>query len=415
MAPRLRIGLITQWFDPETGSAAVPGVIARSLARLDVDVKVITGMPSYPHGRVLSGYRGLCSKEVRDGLSVYRNWYWPTRRSSASARIVSYTSFIGASSVGLARVGEVDLYAVFSTPITVGCAPVLLQRRRPIVTMIQDLWPDSMLQSGLLRRSEEDTAFGRIAYKACDKIYGASAALTVISRGMKEELIRRGFNEQRIHYVPNWLPDVPPWNEPLRPRPNRGLDAEFRVVYAGNLGVAQGVRILLDAAEFLRSWPRIRFTIVGAGLQADELRQLAARLQLSNFEFLGPRSPSDAAQIMRAADAQIITLAPNRLFEITMPSKVQFSLAIGVPVIGAVSGDAAAVLKESGASLVGPPGDARALASNILALASMPESRRHAMGSAAQAYFRAHFSEQVGAARLMDVFQQVLQTKFMSA
>lgn len=418
---QIKLGMISQWYDPEGGSAVVAGVVARSLARRGMDVQVLTGFPNYPTGRTLPGYRQrMYYREELSGVTVHRVPLYPNHGSSSAGRIASYSSFAASSSaLGIARLGKVDAYLVYSTPVTVGMGPTLLSylRGAPIVTFIQDLWPETMLDSGFLA-GEKPGVVSALASTVSDWLYRRSSAIAVISPSMKSALMARGIPENRIHFVPNWL------SEEVVPAEigselvsgahtgSQGTEADsgvtrnlFRIIYAGNLGEAQSVDTILDAAVLLRGRHPIEFVIVGSGVLEERMRIRVRVEGLTNVRMLGRRSNEEIPQLVRDSDAQIVSLAPRPLFAMTIPSKLQFSLALGRPILAAVSGDAARIAHESGASIIVEPGSAEELAAGIEKLIKLGPGARAGMGQAGLDYFAARFSESVGVERLASVIE----------
>lgn len=415
----LRVGMITQWFDPEGGSAVVPGIIARSLQKQEIHVEVLTGFPNYPEGRIFPGYRQrLHSKEVIDGIPVHRTPLIPNHGSHPLRRGLSYTSFASSSSaLGLPRLHDLDVFLVYSTPVTVGLGPTFQRyfSKVPIVTLIQDLWPDTLTSVGITGNGRASSAVTSLAGLVSNWIYRRSDSLAVISPGMKHRLIQRGHPEGKIHVVPNWLPDeaVAPLNSDensLRPK-NPG-SRRLVLTYAGNLGEAQGVRVILEAANMLKEREDIRFQIVGAGFLETELRSEVQQFGLSNVSFLGRRPNADIPTLISRSDAQLITLSDSELFAITTPSKVQYSLAFGRPIIAAVRGDAERVLSNSGAALCGEPEDAVQLVRNIEKFASLSSQSRQIMGASGRKFFEQEFNEDVGTRRLVDLLHRTVKDSF---
>ena len=414
----LRVGMVTQWFDPEGGSAAVPGIVARSLRRQGMHVEVLTGFPNYPEGKIYPGYRQrLYSTEDIDGIVVHRTPLVPNHGSRSLQRALSYLSFAGSAGIlGLPRFHNLDVLLVYSTPVTVGVGPTIQRyfSHTPFVTFIQDLWPDTLTSVGITGGGRASSAAKCLASSVSNWMYRKSDSLAVISPGMKDRLIQRGHAADKIHVVPNWLPEDavrPPFvdDDPSR-SPEKG-NKKIILTYAGNLGEAQGVRVILEAANLLKDRGDIHFQIVGSGFLEKELKSMAQRLLLSNVSFLGRRPNSDIPSLIATSDAQLVTLANSDLFSITTPSKVQYSLAFGRPIIAAVRGDAERVLSKSGAALCGEPENPEQMVENIDKLASLSPAGRQMMGTAGRRFFDQEFSEDVGSQRLMHLLEKAARVK----
>lgn len=414
---RPRIGMVTQWFDPEGGSAAVAGVVARSLVRRGMDVDVLTGFPNYPDGEIYAGYRQRAyQREVMNGVTVHRVPLYPSHGPRAAGRIASYLSFGASSTVlGLPHLRGVDAFLVYSTPVTVGIGPSLLGLfgSRPVVTLVQDLWPETMTDSGILRGERSKGITNRLALAGSDWLYRRSDAIAVISPSMGKALVQRGMDPSRVHVVPNWLDDGA-----TEMQSSADIDVllpgggdVFRIVYAGNLGESQSVRTIIEAAAILRHRPDIEFVIVGSGVLDRYLRATATTQGLTNVRFLGRRPNAEIPGIVSRCDAQLVTLADRRLFQMTTPSKIQYSLAFGRPIVAAVSGDPETVIRDSGAGFVTAPEDAADLAQSIAAMADLDPADRQRMGSAGRRFFDQAFSERVGGDRLHALLRDVIASR----
>jgi len=309
----------------------------------------------------------------------------------------------------------VDAYLVYSTPVSVGLGPSIvgLFGKVPTITYVQDLWPETMLNSGLIPNGATSNMVARLATSLSDWLYRRSQAIAVTSPGMKSALIRRGIDPDSIEYVPNWLDrrftGYSSKTVHGKPKRQRSHNEPFHLVYAGNLGEAQGVDTIIDAAVALRSRTNIYFTIVGSGVLEEHLRTRVVRQRISNVQFLGRREIGEVSELIRTADAQIVSLSSQQLFEMTIPSKLQFSLAMGVPIIASVGGDAATIANESGGSIVTQPGSGEDMARGILWLTSLDDEIRRDMGSRARRYFEMNFSEDEGAGRMESLIRSTIR------
>ena len=185
------------------------------------------------------------------------------------------------------------------------------------------------------------------------------------------------------------------------------LEPGFNLVFAGNLGLVQGLESILDAAEMLLPHPDVRLVLVGSGRRAEWLREQVQQRNLHNVRLPG-RFPVEAMPgIFAQSSALLVTLARNPIMSLTIPSKLQAYLAAGRPVIGALDGEGARVVVESGAGLACPAEDARALAETVLQLRALDVAQREAMGRAAREYYLEHFEPTELARRLADRFRRL--------
>ncbi len=410
----MKIGMITQWYDPEEGSAGIPASIARSLERLGHTVTVLTGFPNYPTGKIYDGYR-MCvhAHEIRDSISVHRVALYPSHDGRAARRIANFASFAGSAAMAAARcLRDCEVILVYSTPATVGAAGIVLHKLLglPFVLFIQDMWPDTLLAAGMLPARFERPAW-RATEVFCNAVYRNASKIAVIAPSMKETLVARRVPSSKVDIIFNWADETV-----FRPV-GEGDDAaaekhSFELMYAGNLGDVQGLEVAVQAMSHLPVDHNVRLRLVGAGVAKRRLGDLVADMGLSGVvTFEGRKSPSRMPAIMSSADAQLICLRDLPLFRGTVPSKFQAILACGLQVIVSAPGDIADLAEQSGAGYAVPPEDPIALAETIGRLAKMsPEERRESRASG-RAFYDSNLSEAVGAQRLAQLLEESRKTR----
>ncbi|MDB5703906.1 MAG: glycosyl transferase group 1 [Sphingomonas bacterium] len=406
---RKRILYLTQWFDPEPGVIKGPAFV-RALEAGGYDVTVVTGFPNYPGGRLYPGYRlRPIMRETIDGARVTRLPLYPSHDGSSLKRALNFLSFfLSTLFYCLARSGRYDLVYVYHPPITVGLAAVLagMVRRRPLILEIQDLWPDTVSASGMAGTGRLAGILGRI----CAFVYRRATRIIVQSEGMRRTLIERDVPPARLATVRNWA-DAEALAEPATIDPaDYGFGKRFSIVYGGNLGRAQALETVVDAAAIAGAHNAdIDMVFFGDGIDADRLRAHAWAVGATCVRFEARVPKAIITGIFDHADALLIHLADHPLFAITIPSKTQFYLAMGRPILAAVRGEAAELLSESRAALVVPPGDAAALAEAMIALAAMPAAERAAMAASGRAYYQATLSFDKGIASTLEVVADALR------
>lgn len=392
----MKVGYITQWFDPERGSAAQAGNIARSLGRQGLEVTTLTGFPNYPEGSIYPGYRlRPHMREKRDGIPVHRVPLIPTHLPSAVSRFANYGSFAASASLAAPLVlRDVDAALVHMTPATTATAALTLKRMRgiPYVLHVQDLWPDTVTSSGFLH----DRASRRLEdalHRYCDMLYRHASAIAVTSPGMADKIAARGIDRADLHFAPNWADETV-----LTPmQADEELKAQwslrpFTVMYAGNLGEFQTLDTFLDVASATADLPHVGYAIVGEGVREESLRARVAQQGLTNVQFLGAQPFDTMAKVLALGDLHYVGLQDLPLFRLTIPSKVQATMAVARPILGALRGDAAAVIEASGAGSCHAPGDVEGLAAAVRSL-SADAGASSVAGRAARTFYEAHFSE----------------------
>lgn len=398
----MKILLVTQWFEPEPTLKGL--TFAKALAHRGHEVSVLTGFPNYPGGRIYESYRiKMRQREVIDGIPVVRVPLYPSHDRSAVGRVANYASFAAAAAViGLPPVGRPDVAYVYHPPATVALPALLLKRLRgvPFVLDVQDLWPDTLAATGMMRSPTILNAVDAW----CRLVYRSASAVTVLSPGYARRLVDRGVPAEKVHVIPNWAPGAAAVGHPVRTESGE----RFNVLFAGTMGPAQALESVLDAAQLVAARRSdVQFTFVGGGIDVGRLTARAAAMQLPNVRFLPPRSSAEVAPLLASADLLLVHLRDDPLFAVTIPSKTQAYMSAGRPILMAVRGDAAALVQEAGCGWCVPPEDPAALATAICQAAALDPGRLDAMGTSGRIYYQRHLSLDTGVAKFEALFGRV--------
>lgn len=401
-----RVLLLTQWFDPEPTFKGL--VFARELVRQGFDVEVLTGFPNYPGGRVYPGYHiKWLQREVIDGVHITRVPLYPNHDQSAIKRVLNYASFAAAATIyGVFMAKRANVMYAYHPPLTVGMAAALIKlfRRVPVVYDIQDMWPDTLRATGMLNNPK---ALGVVA-TVCRWVYRRMNHIVVLSPGFKRLLLERGVPDDKLSVIYNWA-DEASLAAPVGQVPAAFPSAkQFRVVFAGNMGKAQALDTVLNAAALLQQrGSRVCWVMLGGGVEVARLKAEAEARQLNNMVFLPPVPMTEVGTYLQAADALLVHLRKDPLFEITIPSKTQAYMAVGKPLLMAVDGDAANLVRQSGGGVVAESENAAALAQAVEQLANTDSEALMAMGQSAQNFYREHLALSVGVRSFGVLFRQL--------
>lgn len=398
----MRIGFITQWYDPEQGSALVPGALARGLSSKGFEIEVLTGFPNFPHGRIFSDYRQRpLSREVRDGITVYRVPLLPDHSERPLRRGACYASFaLTSTGLGLPALGRVDAHLVYGSPVMSGVSLALTRRVRstPLVTYVSDLWPDSVLASGLAPTGRFGASVSKSVSAMANVVYSRSDALIATTASMCDELLARYPSTPRVTLVYNWIDErrFPvaevdhEWRSRLAP------NGEVIAMYAGSLGYAQDPMVWLRVALRQPTIDGLVFAFVGSGPLLNEMQTRVEAAGLRNIHFFGQRSVEESARLIASSDVQLISLRESRLLDVTLPSKVQASMASGKPIIAAAGGETARIIATSGCGQAHPIADEDALHQALREIVEIGSCGRTAVGQAGRDYYSAFMSSAVG-------------------
>lgn len=397
---------MSQWFDPEPTFKGL--LFARSLQALGHEVEVVTGFPNYPGGRLYPGFRQrLLQREIVDGISITRVPLYPSHDGSAIKRILNYASFAITSCLyGVLFAKKADVIYIYHPPMTVGLsgAVIGLLRRTPFVYDVQDLWPDTLRATGMIGNERVLSLVG----KACDWIYKRAAHIAVLSPGFQKLMIQRGVAAAKISVIYNWCDENAMQVPQATAVDLTFMDQRFNVVFAGNMGKAQALDAVLEAACLVaQSNVEVQFVFVGGGVEVDRLKQLAARLGAANVRFLPRMEMNEVGAVLAKAGALLVHLKNDPLFEITIPSKTQAYLAVGKPIIMGVRGDAAHLIEQAVAGVAVTPQDALSIAAGVLAICNLTPQQSAEMGHNALAFYQRELSLKVGVAKFSDLFDRV--------
>jgi glycosyltransferase involved in cell wall biosynthesis len=405
----MRILMLTQWFDPEPTFKGL--IFARELVRRGHEVQVLTGFPNYPGGKLYDGYKiRLLQRENIDGISVLRVPLYPSHDNSALKRIANYVSFaVAATLLGPLLVRPADVVYVYHPPATVALPAMILKllRRMPFVYDIQDLWPDTLAATGMLNNKKILKCVDlwcRLTYKIADHI-------VVLSPGFKIKLAERGVPAEKISVIYNWCHEgqMTVMERSASGQSEPEMVGRFNIVFAGTMGKAQALDAILDAAELLAErQPQVQFVFVGGGIDVERLKQVKADKKLENVIFLPRRPVSEIGSVLSMADLLLVHLKDDPLFEITVPSKTQTYLATGRPILMAVRGNAADLVKKAGAGKTCLPQNALSIVSAVDEMVSMAQEERDEMGRQGAKFYQHELSLADGARRFEEVFNSVV-------
>jgi colanic acid biosynthesis glycosyl transferase WcaI len=404
----MRILILSQFYPPEP--TILMQELAQTLMESGHDVTVLTGFPNYPSGNLYSGYRlRLYQREKLAGVPVVRAPLYPDHSRSAVRRVLNYFSFaISSTLLGAWLTKRPDVIFVHHPPITISIPTLFLSWlwRVPFVYQIQDMWPETLKATGMLNSHYILNWIGRIA----KFVYARAAKIVVISPGFRKNLIQKGVPADKVHFISNWTEhEDGSVSEPDSELATKlGLHNRFNIMFAGNMGEAQGLMTVIEAAALLEDIPEIQFVLVGDGTALTSLKQAVQDKMLSNVRFLGRYPQQKMPALYALADILLVHLKNDPLFEITIPHKILTYLGAGKPILAAVSGDAATLVVEANAGIRCQPENAEALSAAVRSLFAMPHQERHKMGERALHAARTTFSRSELAGKIELVLKEAV-------
>lgn len=379
----MRLIYVSQHYPPEPAAAAnrakafVDGLAARGH-----EVTVVTEQPNHPEGVFAPGYgkRPLVVEEL-DGAMVHRVWVATSPVKTLRTRLAFYATFGTAAAARVATLPRADVIVASSPPLP-GPAAVLQAarlRRTPFVLDVRDIWPAAAQALGELSNERVIRFFERVERH----LYRHAARVTTTTLAFCRHIDDVAGRPVSVH-LPNGASDAmiaEPYAEPATAGP-------LTVGYVGNLGIAQGLDILPDAAALLRDQP-VRFLVVGGGPRRQALTDRVDADGLSAVEIRPPVDREDVSSVLRGCDALLVCLRDEPLLEHFVPSKMFDAMAVGRPVLLAARGESADLVREVGCGIVIEPEDGPALAAAIQTLAA-DRSSAVRMGQAGRAVIGEH-------------------------
>jgi colanic acid biosynthesis glycosyl transferase WcaI len=374
----VRICILSQYYPPEMGAPqARLSHLAGQFAQQGHDVVVLTAMPNYPRGSVFPGYGGFLRREFLSGVSVIRCWIYPTQKVGLAPRLASYFSFVLSSVlIGLFSVGKVDCLLTESPPLFLGISGYILSRRWGArwIFNVSDLWPESAVRLGAV--SEGWGLRAAVALEAF--CYRKAWLVTGQSQGILDS-IRQRFPLASVYHLSNGVdtdlfrPERRRENERFRLIDGGDPDRACVAMYAGLHGIAQGLDQVLEVAARLHDLETLWFVLVGDGPEKQRLIERSRAMGLSRVRFLDALPREEMPVLLASADISIIPLKMS--LPGAVPSKIYEAMGAGVPIVLIASGEAATLVRRSGAGMVVEPGDVDEVASAIRNLAGNPEAR----------------------------------------
>ena len=400
----MRVLAVNQFYAPDLAATSqLLGQLCLGLASAGDEVTVIASRGSY-----LGGGR-LPARENMGGVEVIRPWATSLGKASVVHRLADYLSFFATSLARLMVVRRPEVVLVLTTPpmIASGVAAVCASRRVPLVTWVQDVYPDLAAAFGVLSPTQP---LYRTLRAVARRTHRSATRIVALSEGMADRLADQGAPRERLRVIPNWADAqvlAPRPTSASRLRTELGLGDRFVVMYSGNMGVGHDVSTLVEAARLLEhTSPRIAFLFVGDGVRRPEAERLAA--DLSNVRFLGYQPAEALADSLTAADVHLASLREG-LEGLLVPSKLYGVMAVGRPLfyVGPAGCELARMVRLHELGWNGLPGDALGLA-RALERAAADAPFVEACGLRARAAFLGEAERVVALRRFRAVLAEVV-------
>lgn len=402
----MRILIVSQYFWPENFKI---NDLCLGLKEKGHYIEVLTGLPNYPKGKFFEGYSLFKNNdETWEGIPIHRSKLFP-RGSGGLKLMINYFSFAFFASLKSRVISKkFDCILVYEpSPITVGIPAIIAGKRLkiPYYFWVQDLWPESLTAAGgiknrfVLKFFESIT---KLIYKKAEKVL-------VQSKGFKNYIVNQGIDPDKIIFYPNSTENFYQPVTPEKPFQNK-MPEGFCITFAGNLGEAQSLFTILNAAIIIKQkgYHQIKWVFLGDGRQREQLERYVEVNNLKDVvHFLGAYPGTDMPKFFACSDALISTLKKNKIFSLTIPSKIQSYLACGRPILASLDGEGADIIDNAQAGYSSPAEDEILLAENAIKLVNDSEEDRNMMGKNGLSYFNNEFERNM----LLDKLINILKNK----
>ncbi len=390
----MKILYITQYFYPEIGATSNRAFAnAKYLSKQGHKVVVLTEMPNHPKGIIFDGYRRkLFVKEKLNGFDVMRVWVYATPNKNFITRLLFYFSFTFFGIIyGILNWKNFDAIYVTSPPLFVGLIGIFLKKLFPktkFIFEVRDLWPDVAVALNELNNKK----FIKLSQHLERKCYTLANKIVAVTKYFKDEIVKKGITSTKIDVVRNGT-DIDSWGKSYNKKfvDILGYKDKFIVIYAGNLGVAQGLETIIYAANEVKNQKDILFLFVGDGPIKKQLEQLKDSLKLNNVIFLPAVPSKEICKYLSIANCGIVPLKKSEVFLGTIPSKIFDYLSCELPALLGVDGEARKILEKSKGGLFFEPENHNDLIKNIIYLKDNPDIRKN-MGKAGRQFIEKFYN-----------------------
>lgn len=403
----MRILALCHYYPPEVNAPASRlSEHARIWREAGHEVTVVTCTPNHPAGQLYPGYRNrLWQEETIDGVRVIRLWTYLAANEGFLPRIANYLSYLFSILFWMWRLPRADVVMSTSPQFFCGLAGWFLKRRkRPWVLEIRDLWPESIITVGAMKRGAAIRAIEKVesfAYREADLVVSVTDGFVPHIRARRPRgpiaVIKNGVDLSRFASDPAAANAF---------RAEHGLTGKFVASYVGTHGMAHGLQTVIAAAERLRDRDDIAFLMVGGGAEREAIKAQRDAKGLTNIVMLGQLPKAAMPAVWGASDAALVLLKRVDTFKTVIPSKMFEAMALGVPMILGVEGEAKALMDEAGAGIAITPEDDAELAGAIERLAGDRAFGRR-IGASAEAFVRAQFDREKLAHAYLAEFEEL--------
>ncbi len=370
-------------------------------------MEVLTAIPNYPEGKFYKGYNFFNKHtEIIEGVKINRSRIIPRMGANKISLSLNYLSFIFFGIIRLFFLkGMFDRIFIFApSPITVGLVGSIAAKKfkAKSILWVQDLWPESVEVAGKINNRlilKFISFLTKLTYNYCDLIL-------VQSKYFIEHIVNQKIPINKIKYLPNYSSDSYLKKNNIQENIKNYFN-EFTITFAGNIGAAQNLEILIKVAQKLKKKSEIlKFVIIGSGRNLTNLKNKIKNNHVENyFHFVGRIDPEFISSYFKLSDVLFISLIKSKIFSLTIPSKLQTYLSYGKPIIGSIDGVSNEIINSSNSGYASNADDSEKLYKNIIKMKNLNKSELINMGKNASIYYKQNFSKDLIISRLIELIK----------
>lgn len=405
----MNICIFTNHFYPEDFKV---NDIAFELAKLGHEITVLTAIPDYPKGKFYEGYSLFKRRrEVVNGVNVIRLPIIPRGKGGAIRLVLNYLSYYFCLSIFTffhsLRNKYDRVFVHLTSPFFIGvCARKLSKKQKiPLLFWVLDLWPESLSSAGGIN----NPLIIKPQIRMVQKVYNQCSKILISSKGFEKSICEKGNYKDKLVYFPNWAEDVrgeTPANfdiNKIEPFASKRED-DFILLFAGNIGEAQNLDAIVEAAKLLKDEKNIKFVFVGDGRRKENLEYFSKENGLNETVYFLGRYPIETMPIfMSAADVLMFSLKDELCFNLTVPAKVQFYMSQGKTILAMINGDGAELVETAKCGFSVNAGNSEVFAKKVIKLFNMPKNELQALGENGRQYYKENFTKEQRITQLNDL------------
>lgn len=394
----MKICIFTNHFYPEDFKV---NDIAFELSKRGYEITVLTAIPDYPKGKFYEGYSLFKRRrECINGVNVIRLPIIPRGKGGAIRLVLNYLSYFFCLSMfsffHSLRNKYDRVFVHLTSPFFIGvCARKLAKRQKiPLLFWVLDLWPESLISAGGISNPliiKPQIKMVQKVYKQCDKIL-------ISSKGFEKSICEKGDFKDKLVYFPNWAEDVKgvcPKDFDLSQIKPFDEEGNFIILFAGNIGEAQNLDAVIEAAKLLNEKKQIKFVFVGDGRRKEHLMNLVKEYELVDTVYFPGRFPIETMPLfMKNASVLLFSLKNELCFNLTVPAKVQFYMSQSKPILAMINGDGAELIKAANCGYSVNAGDVEAFVEAVIKMYSLSKEELKKIGENGEKFYMTYFAKE---------------------